>query len=202
MQSWSAEIHNFISYLIGQFDLRHQFWEFVLLFNPSLMIIKLNYFRIITHQISITMINHPIKIVLFFNYYYFHCKKENSIIKYQRTQGTYNQFSIQSFRHKPYINPCPCFSGLRICLPLVSEPGIIMMTENQNWGSELSLVTQKFNLKRALVICADSKINHFPAPLCWPNLQSWAIASVTQPRTLTSALHTHLLCWGSDTNPG
>lgn len=67
------------------------------------------------------------------------------------------------------------------------------MPENQKWGSKLSLVSQRFN--KWLIICAAFKINHFQAQLHWPNLQSWAVVSATQPRT---ALRAHLLCWGSD----
>lgn len=69
------------------------------------------------------MINYPIKIVFlffFFNYYYFHCKKVNSIRKSQRIQGTV--YSVSQSRVSdisPYVNPClPLFPEAPYMLPL------------------------------------------------------------------------------------
>lgn len=45
-------------------------------------------------------------------------------------------------------------------------------------------------------------MNHYPALLCWPHLWSWTATAVSQPRTRNSALHTHLLGWGSDAQSG
>lgn len=101
---------------------------------------------------------------------------------------------MHSFRHWPHVNPCcPCLPSPQIRLRSVSGL-VITIPENQ----ELSYFSQELKKKkRALWILAASKINHFPAPLHWPNLQGWTAALPSQPRTLNSALHTNLKFWCS-----
>lgn len=140
-------MHNFISHLIGQFDLRHQFWEFVLLlsfFNYNNQIILEQQ----DTKISVTMINRPIKMVLpffFFTIIIFTATKKTAfIIRYQRTQSTESSVS-QSRVSEDYnlMSTRPCHPRPRICLPSVSEP-VTVIPENQKWGSELSIFAQGF----------------------------------------------------------
>lgn len=186
MQSWSAEMHNFISHLIGQFDLRHQFWEFVLLlsfFNYNNQIILEQQ----DTKISVTMINRPIKMVLpffFFYNYYFHCNKENSI-HYKVPKDTEHRIvslSIQSFRRlQPYVNPS--LSPQAPYLPPLSFWASYSDTRKSKVGLRIKYFCSGIQIKKALRICAVSKLNPFPAYTVELLLQFPSLELLTLPCT-------------------